>query len=1406
MQELLGMKKLLILFGVLVFLTAGALPLSALSATVVPPPATTAPASATTPAPATPSAAATTAEPTSSDDSPSGVEKFASGAKMVIANTLLQPFDNLLKGLVQLTEIILIVMSIVLAFVGSLMNFVVNTTVVQMGRFVTSSDAVGVRIAWGIMRDLANIGIIGGLIATAIGTILHLPNINVQKWLVRLIIGALLINFSYFFAGAIIDSSNFVATKIYESVITTESCVDKTFFKCNIASRFMQIADYQKLRSPEQGIFNTTGLTVLSTLDHLVFNIFLIGFESTTIFLFLSVIGLLVGRFVALVFLIITSPVGIAAMAIPRVNKYAKEWWEDIFSQSFFAPVYFLLVGISLTILEGSKGALFSVNAVGLEALLGTMLTFIVATVFMQQSLTMAKGLSEQAKRLGDVYKAAGKWTNWMPNGYIGLTSWIGAVAARNTVGRVAERATYKFDEYIAKETRLGKFLMRTGADRVIKAQVLDKLADKKFGAYTDADGKKHEGFKGYETVKKEREAREIAIDEIKKDEERKKELADKRPALEKAQRNFQREFNDGFKPKTLKKGEIDPTTGQKLSKDRVETQDEFWNRQALRDHKIRKENGEMETDEEVLARTGLQKVKDKNGKMRWENLQELRARGGLDKAKIMVKDKDTGLDRLENDDEITLRIKQGVGKKKKGVNGAAADESNGDWGYYERLDNHFKSRELRGEAQSIVDVFSPEFLKREYRKDPKSLLQYSTLLSTPQFKALQDDHSIRHDIKDAMWGLRTGEFVGMIKDINKDVEDGKLIRGSEEYGRRILVPYNYQSKYLPNDELKALIKADHIGTGHDALTGAQLRAMPELWLGTSSTAAIEIKRDKLLSSTEQRKAGSMKRSPMTDMRDEYSLALLALGLGKNKNMVPEVGGTVEYDGVERGYKRRTSLMADRQKTIDLYEGAERAYGDGELSGVTVSTYKIAKRDRDFAEATLNKNLTLTSPDGKKTELSSIKNEAQRMRAIRDARKEYDKKIAAALVGKKTPQEKAEAIRGVVGSDPLNIIFDRMKMIEGGYDPNDPTGIPGWHDGKNDFEMGLLGKREAHTISTVFGVKDADRLTALFSGQDKAEKTAVWENMLMHGDDTFIANALTNPDIKKQFGWPNEERLAEINKIRRNWYGKNNLPSDPFTTEFVPGQASMNDNRDDGDDEDDDPDDGNDGGDNGNNPGGSSPDGGGQTIEPPTITRSEPIYEPQIIPNNSDVNVSGPDEADSEPEDAEEPSANMSLSGSQARMPGGQSDIDAPRLVGQTYTGTEPVASSLVNTSTDTPTAGNLVTPTTWEDHFRNIDPAARFTPQVLESTRKFMEGRTDEQWAQVPYEFIPNAVAAAPRASALRAIISKAQSRGDTTGLQYIRRTLQEFRRRPDVALSRDVQQFVDSDEFNTLLPPPTT
>ena len=74
--------------------------------------------------------------------------------------------------------------------------------------------------AWSIVRDLSNLFFIFILLFVAIKIILDLGAGEAKKMIVRVVIAALLINFSMFFTRVVIDSSNVLALIFYNKLDT----------------------------------------------------------------------------------------------------------------------------------------------------------------------------------------------------------------------------------------------------------------------------------------------------------------------------------------------------------------------------------------------------------------------------------------------------------------------------------------------------------------------------------------------------------------------------------------------------------------------------------------------------------------------------------------------------------------------------------------------------------------------------------------------------------------------------------------------------------------------------------------------------------------------------------------------------------------------------------------------------------------------------------------------------------------------------------------------------------------------------------------------------------------------------------------------------------------------------------
>lgn len=303
-----------------------------------------------------------------------------------------------------------------------LMEVVMQFLVFNMGSFINYGTAV--HDAWRILRDIANIILIGGFIMVGFSTILQVANYAANKLLVKLIISALLVNFSFFFTGALIDASNYLASEVYQSNVTQDFCesIDSTESNTGVTtntswqdsaacylglgivnalniSTWSDIKEQAQRTSSESGENSNKMLTVLGLMGGI--------FALITGFILFSISLLLIGRFVALIILLITSPIGIAGRDLPFFNEWAKKWQNALIPQALFAPVFFVLFALSLTMIRGTGEVLHSV-ATGdsyasfasgnLGAAIGVMpiiLHFAISIGFLYATLKITRGLSE---------------------------------------------------------------------------------------------------------------------------------------------------------------------------------------------------------------------------------------------------------------------------------------------------------------------------------------------------------------------------------------------------------------------------------------------------------------------------------------------------------------------------------------------------------------------------------------------------------------------------------------------------------------------------------------------------------------------------------------------------------------------------------------------------------------------------------------------------------------------------------------------------------------------------------------------------------------------------------------------------------------------------------------------------
>lgn len=279
---------------------------------------------------------------------------------------------------------------------------------------------------------VANLFFIFILLYIAIATILQLSNFDWKKTIAKLIVAALLINFSLFFTRLIIDVSNMFAVNFYNSMKYDEG--DKSFYgpSSNLRNSF-NFADMFFL--PDKVTSATGETTEISNINKAT--IYLGGsiFQIIAGFVFLAGVFVFVKRTVILMFLLILSPIGFVGLVIPYTEKFAKSWWDALSNNALIAPVFLFMLYLVCVIVNGGLGLIntadnegFAVMIVsGGEGNMSITLQFLVLIGLIYGALVISEKVCAGATK--GAVSFAGKATG----GILAGSSIIG----RQTLGRV---------------------------------------------------------------------------------------------------------------------------------------------------------------------------------------------------------------------------------------------------------------------------------------------------------------------------------------------------------------------------------------------------------------------------------------------------------------------------------------------------------------------------------------------------------------------------------------------------------------------------------------------------------------------------------------------------------------------------------------------------------------------------------------------------------------------------------------------------------------------------------------------------------------------------------------------------------------------------------------------------------
>ncbi|HEY1037097.1 MAG TPA: hypothetical protein VGE62_00780 [Candidatus Paceibacterota bacterium] len=315
-----------------------------------------------------------------------------------------------------------------------------------------------VELGWRTFRDLTSIFFVFIILYIAINTILGNSSYGIKALLGKVIIGAILINFSLFFTKVVIDLSNVAALQFYAKIMESAEKHDTTAstgeggskpvgqWNSGISAQFANAMGLQTVWNTDAGVSGTQKLALNAG------NFIIVGFMGgifmlSTAAVFLAGAIMFIIRSLVFVFLMTLSPLAFMGNILPSTKGYVKDWWSKLYANAIFAPVYMALMYVTLAMVLGpdSKSKANFIDMFrGDFNFSNTVMTFIILNGLMLGCLLTASKLG--ATGAGWASSVAGKAT-------FGTAGWLG----RNSAGRIASLGADRF----AQSSMAGSFLGR---------------------------------------------------------------------------------------------------------------------------------------------------------------------------------------------------------------------------------------------------------------------------------------------------------------------------------------------------------------------------------------------------------------------------------------------------------------------------------------------------------------------------------------------------------------------------------------------------------------------------------------------------------------------------------------------------------------------------------------------------------------------------------------------------------------------------------------------------------------------------------------------------------------------------------------------------------------------------------
>jgi|GEM_PF-3151283 len=256
------------------------------------------------------------------------------------------PIDMILGRVIAIIGVVLgILLQMVSIFFKIIFNMIAKTlmAVLAFNNF-TGEGLKAIDTVWKAMRDLSNMFFIVVLLIVAVGTMLRIEKYNYKQLLPKLLIMAVLINFSRTIAGFFIDISQVIMLTFFDSINNDGAGAGTGNFQLLFAIGWDQL---QLSAAAFWSFFDTSIEGPMLVVAAQIMSFMYLVTGTTMMF---TILGMLVFRIVALWVLIMFSPLAFFLSTFPQGEEYSGMWWKQFSSNVIIGPVLAFFLWLALLV------------------------------------------------------------------------------------------------------------------------------------------------------------------------------------------------------------------------------------------------------------------------------------------------------------------------------------------------------------------------------------------------------------------------------------------------------------------------------------------------------------------------------------------------------------------------------------------------------------------------------------------------------------------------------------------------------------------------------------------------------------------------------------------------------------------------------------------------------------------------------------------------------------------------------------------------------------------------------------------------------------------------------------------------------------------------------------------------